>query len=203
MRGGQAAEVADELEPLRFASAERIQRLAEREIAEADLGEHGEPALNVRLRREKRQRVADGRVEQIGDRAAVPGDRQHLWLEAAAFADRARHEDVGEELHLDAFVAEPLAVVAAAVAAVEREAAGAVTGLLRGGRRGVELPDELPCLGVERRIGPRRAADRRLVDKHDIGEFEVGADLPDAGGILRRLVTPGEQALVDDVVQQR
>ena len=72
---------------------------------------------------EQRQRVTDAGVEQVGDRAAVPGDRKHLGLETAALADRARHEHVGKKLHLDALVAETLAVVAAAVAAVEGKTA--------------------------------------------------------------------------------
>ena len=152
---------------------------------------------------EKRQRVADAGVEQVGDRAAVPGDCEHLGLETAARADRARHKHIGKELHLNALVAEPLAVVAAAVAAVERKAGRAEAGRLRGGRRGVELADALPRLGVERRIGARRAADRRLVDEDDLAQFQVGVDRLDRGGILGRLPALREQALVNDIVEQR
>ena len=115
----EAAEVADKLEALGLAAAEGVERLAQHEIAEADLYERGQPPLDVGMGGEKRQRVADAGVEQVGDRAAVPGDGEHLGLETAALADRARHKHVGKELHLDALVAEPLAVVAAAVAAVE------------------------------------------------------------------------------------
>ena len=152
---------------------------------------------------EERQRFADAGIKQIGDRPAVPGDGEHLGLETAALADRARHEHIGQKLHLDAFVAEPLTVVAPAVAAIERKTGRAEAGRLRGGRRGVEFADELPRLGIERGIGTRGAADRRLVDEDVFAQFKVGTDRLNRGGILGQLVALREQALVDDVVEQR
>jgi hypothetical protein len=71
--------------------------------------------------------------EEVGDGAVVPADGEDFGFEAAAFADGAGDEHVGEELHLDAFVAEALAVVAAAVAAVEGKGRGAEAGGLGGG----------------------------------------------------------------------
>ena len=65
--------------------------------------------------------VGDARAEEVGDGEIVPADGEDFGFETFAFADGTGDEDVGEELHLDAFVAEALAVVAASVAAVEGE----------------------------------------------------------------------------------
>jgi hypothetical protein len=167
------AEVADELEALGFAAAEGIERLAEGEVAETHGFERGEAALDGGVRGEKRQGIVDAGVQQIGNGTTVPLDGENLGLETAAVADGTRDKDVGKKLHLDAFVAESLAVVAAAVAAVEGKARRAEAGGLRGGRGGVQLADEFPRLGVERGVGARRARERRLVDEDDFGEIEV------------------------------
>src|SRR5947209_4391189 len=103
----------------------------------------------------KREGVVDAGGEQVGDGAAVPLDHEDLGLEAAALTDGARDKNVGEKLHLDPFVAETLAVIAAAIAAVEGKRRRAEAGGLRGGRGGIELADQLPCLGVERGIRAR------------------------------------------------
>ena len=68
---------------------------------------------------------------------------------------------------------------------------------------GVEFADEVPRLGVERGIGARRARERRLIDEDDFAERHVALDGLDGGGVLGQLQALGEQALVDDVVEQR
>ena len=67
--------------------------------------------------REERQRLAHGHVEHLRDVLAAIADVEHLRLEAAAVALLARHEHVGEELHLDAHFAFALARFAAAARA--------------------------------------------------------------------------------------
>ena len=199
---GKTGQVADELEPLGLAAAERVERLAKREVTEADGLERGEAGTDGRVLGEERQRVQDARGQQVGDGAALPGDREHLGLEAPPLAHRARDEDVGEELHLDPLVAEALAVVAAALAAVEGEGRGVEAGLLRGRRAGVELADEVPGLGVQRGVGARRARERGLVDEDDLADLGVGGEAGELRGVLGELGALGEQALVDDVVEQ-
>ncbi len=152
-----AGEVFDELEALGFAAAEGVEGLAEGEVAEADLVEHGEAGADGGLGSEVFEGVGDGGVEQVGDGFFLMGDGEDLGLEAAALADGAGDEDVGEELHLDAFVAEALAVVAAAVAGVEGEGGRAEAGGPGGGGLGVEVADEIPGLGVEGGVGARGA----------------------------------------------
>ena len=95
-------QVRGNLDPLRLAARERRRRLAEPEIAEADLVEHLQPAQHLRRAAEERQRLAHGEVEHLVDRSAAVPHLEHLRLEALAVALVAGHEDVGEELHLDA-----------------------------------------------------------------------------------------------------
>src|ERR1700710_1503500 len=101
---------------------------------------------------EKRKSVGDARRKQVGDGAAVPLDGEDLGFEAATLANRAGHKNVGEKLHLHALVAQHLAVVETALAAVERKTRSAETSLFRRGSLGVKFSDEIPRLGVERGI---------------------------------------------------
>ena len=127
-------------------------------------------------------------------RAAAIPDLEHLRLEPLAVALIARHEDVGEELHLDPHLAFALARFAAAARHVEGEVARrqpARTRILGGGK---QLADRVERLEIRDRVRPRRSSDRRLVDEHRVGdelgafEFPKRADalLPAAFGALDR-----------------
>ena len=199
---GVVAEVADEFQALGFAAGEGVERLTKREVAEADGIERDETLVDFGFVGEEVQGVAHGGREQVGDGFALPADGQHLGLEAAALADGAGHEHIGEELHLHTLAAEALAVIAAALAAVEGKAGGVEAGRLGGGRGRVEFADEFPGLGVERGIRARRAAQRRLINQHDFGKKDIGGDAADGGGVFSQLVALGQQALVDYVVEE-
>ena len=110
-------QVRGDLDPLRLAARQRRRRLAEPQVAEADLVEHLQPAQHLRRAAEERQRLADGHVEHLIDAAAAVLDLEHLRLEALALALVARHEHVGEELHLDLDHALPFARLAASARA--------------------------------------------------------------------------------------
>ena len=176
--------------------------MAEGEVAEADFVEDGEAGANGGLGGEVFEGVGDGGVEQVGDGFFLVRDGEDLGLETATFADGAGHEDIGEELHLDAFIAEALAVVAAAVAAIEGEGGGAEAGGAGGFGLGVELADEVPGLGVKGGVGARGAGEGGLIDENDFGEGVVSRDGGDLRGVLGELVAFGEQALVDDLVEE-
>ncbi len=195
-------EVTDKFKPLGFTAAQSIQRLAKRQVAQADFLERGQPVLDIGMTGKKGQCIGYRGGEQISDGLAVPSDGQHLGLETAALANGTRHEDVGQKLHLHALAAEALAMVAAALAAVERKTRRAETGFLGRGHGGVKLADQFPRFAVQRRIRTRRAAEGRLIDEHDLGENQIGLNLFNRGRILRHQAALGEQALVDDVVEQ-
>ena len=113
-----------DLDPLRLSARQRRGRLAEPQVAEPDLVEHLQPAQHLRRAAEEGERFADGEIEHLVNRAAAIADFEHLRLEALAVALIARHEHVGEELHLDAHFAFALARLAASARHVEREVAG-------------------------------------------------------------------------------
>ena len=93
-------------------------------------------------------------------------------------------------------------MVAATVAGVEGEARCAEAGGESGLGLGVEFADEVPGLGVERGIGARGARERGLIDEDDLGERLVAGDGLYLRGVLGELASLGEEALVDDLVEQ-
>ena len=95
-------QVRRDLDPLRLAARQRRGRLAEAEVAEADLVEHLQAPQHLRRRAEEGQRLAHRQVEHLMDVAAPVAHLEHLRLEALAVALVAGDEHVGQELHLDA-----------------------------------------------------------------------------------------------------
>ena len=95
-------QVGRDFDALRLPARQRRRRLAETQIPEADLVQHLQAAQHFRRAAEKGQRLADREIEHLMDRSSAVPDVEHLRLEALAVALVARHEHVGEKLHLDA-----------------------------------------------------------------------------------------------------
>src|SRR5262249_37488935 len=125
--GVALGELARQLDPLRLAARQRRRRLAERDVAEADVLQRLQDAAQLAVVLEQAHRVGDGGLEDVGDSASLPVSPQRRVVVAPAAADLAGDVDVGQEVHLDLADAVPLAGLAAAAAHVEREAAGLVT----------------------------------------------------------------------------
>src|SRR6185369_2063239 len=151
-----------------LAARQRRRRLAEVDVAEADVVERLELGPDVRDRREELERLGDGHLEDVGDRLALEVDLQRLAVVALAVADLARDVDVGQELHLDLEDAVALAVLAAAALDVEAEAAGRVAANARLRHAGEQLADGREQPDIRGRVGARRSPDRALVDLDDL-----------------------------------
>ncbi len=121
------------------------------------------------------QRLLHVHFQHVVDALALEADLQRLAVEAVALAHGARHPDVGEEIHLQPVGAVALARFAAAARLVEAEPARLVAAHLRLGQLGEQVADLVEDLDVRRRVGARRAADRRLVDVDDLVDM-LGAD---------------------------
>ena len=201
--GRDLRELRGELHALRLAPGERRRRLAELDVVEADVVQRLQPAPELRDLGEEPQRFLDRHLEHVRDRLALEAHLERLAVVAAPMAGLARHVDVGQEVHLDLDRPVALAGLAAPAAHVEREAARLVAAHLRLGRERVELADVVEELRVRRRVRPRRAPDRRLVDVDHLVE-DVD---PLAAGVLAGLhahaVQPVRERLEDDLVHER
>ena len=93
-------ELGGDLDALRLAARERRRRLAEREVAEPEVGEHLDLAADRRLAGEERHAFFDRHVQHVVDRLAAERDLQRLAVEARALARAARDLDVGHEVEL-------------------------------------------------------------------------------------------------------
>src|SRR5258706_16027090 len=122
--------MARELEPLRFATGKRGNRLAEAQVVEAHVDERLQAAHDLRLRGEGLERLVDRKLEHLRDVAAVDLNLEGLVAVARAVAIRAAQVHVGEELHLDMLEAVAAARGAAPVARVEAESPGGVAARL-------------------------------------------------------------------------
>ena len=163
-------ELERELHALRLAAGQRGRRLAERDVAEADVEQRRELARDRGHRLEERERLLDRHRQHFVDVLALVLDLERLAVVALAVADVAGHVDVGQEVHLDLDEAVALAGLAAAALDVEREAAGPVAALARLLHLREQLADRREEPGVGRRIRARRAADRALIDADHLVE---------------------------------
>jgi hypothetical protein len=205
------AEVRRQLEALRLAARQRRRRLAQLQVAEADVDERLQPRHQLARRfvvgREARHRLVDGEIEAVADRQAVPAHAEHLVREAAPVAGVAEHGDIREEVHLErdrAVAAAGLAAPAALVGGdVEREGAGAETetlGVVRGGEARAQLVHRLQVGGG---VAARAAAERRLVDEHDGAErVEAGHAIASAHAVAG-LAALAERVGVEHVDDER
>ena len=147
--------------------------------------------------------LLDRHVEDLGDVLALVVHLERLAVVPRALADLARHVDVGQEVHLDLDRAVARARLAAPALDVEREPPGPVAAHLRLVGGGEELAHVVPHAGVGRRVGPRRAADRRLVDPHQLVEVLDPGDAGVPPRDLAGLVELVGQHRREDVVDQR
>ena len=120
---GASRELGRELHSLGLAARDRRRRLAEPDVAEANVNEGLQLRADIRDVRKDVEGLLDGHLEHVRDRAALVVDLQRFPVVAPALADLARDVDVGEELHLDLEDPLALAVLAAPAFHVEAEAA--------------------------------------------------------------------------------
>ena len=162
--------MAGELQALRLAAGERRHRLAEPQVVEADVRQRREAPRDLRVARRRtralRPRSARARRRCCGPSTFTSSTSARI---APAVAVGAAQVHVGEELHLDVLEAVAAAGRAAAVAGVEAEGARRCSARsFASGAAAKQLADRVERADVARRVGARRAADRRLVDEHDV-----------------------------------
>ena len=171
VRTGALGQMPGQFEALRLTAGKRWHRLPEAHVVETNIRErlqgaqHLGAALDVS---KERNRLADGQLQHVADAFVVDFDLAHFGAEAGTIAIGAPQVNVGQELHLDVLKAGTGAGRAAAVAGVETEGALRVATLNGDRSFGEDGADRVKGADKARRVGSRRLADRRLVDKHHI-----------------------------------
>ena len=154
-----------QLEALALTAGQRREGLAEREVAEADVGEPLEDLVRGGRARlalvEEVERLGHRHGEHLGDVAPTEPVLEHRRLEAPALALLARRLDGRHDAELG--VDDPGAVAgrAGALGVGAEERGLDAVGL------GERLADRLEQSGVGRGVAPPRPADRALVDDDD------------------------------------
>ena len=116
----------NELEPLRFAAGQSVERLTQPQITEPNLLQDEERSgqrLRFSQRGEKLHRLAHRELKHFVNRAPCQLHLLHVRLEAPPFALRATHVEIAQELHLDLLETGAAAPFATTAAGVERERA--------------------------------------------------------------------------------
>ena len=196
-------QLAGQLDPLGLAAGQRGRRLAEADVAEADVDQRLQVPGDHGLVGEELGRLLARQVEHLGDVLALERDVERVPVVPAALAHLARDVHVGQEVHLDLDGAVAGARLAPAALDVEREPARQVAADLGLLGLGEQLADVVEDAGVGGRVRPGRAADGRLVDVDDLVEVLVALDLLVAPGDGLGPVDPLHQGPVQDVVDQR
>ena len=197
------AQFARQLDALGFAAGERDRRLAQMNVAQADVHQRLQLLPDLRDVFQNRQRIGDRRFEQIGDRLAFVFHRERLVVVAVAAADLAQHVNVGQKVHFDPPLAFSLAGFAAPARNVERKASRLVTAFARLRQHGIEIANLGEDAGVGRWIRTRRAANRRLVDANDLVDIFRSGDGLVRSGFFARAVKFLRERAVENVVHQR
>ena len=196
------AQVARELQPLGLAAGHGADRLAQPDVAEADVGQGLQRPDHLGLVREEDEGLVDRHVEQVGDRAAAVGHLQDVGAEPAPPAVRAGDVDVREKLHLDPLEPVAAARLAAAAGRVERKVPGSEAAAARLGGVRQQRADRLEGLGVGQGVGARRAADRALVHEHHLVDVRQPLDPGVAPGAPLGVAERAAHGLVEDLLGQ-
>src|SRR5215469_7570974 len=130
-----------QLKPLALATGERVNGLAETQIAQADLlqqfqalcGPHCRP--RIRKIAEKFQNLVHGRVKNVSDAPFILGAMdfyfQYVRAIPPAIAFRTADEHIAQELHFDFFKTGAPAALALPLGGIETERAGIEPALFR------------------------------------------------------------------------
>lgn len=110
------------------------------------------------------ERLLDVHIEHFGDVPSLEADLQRLLREPPTLADRTRHPDVRQKIHLQLVRAVAFAGFATTAGDVKAEPARFEAPQLRIRELRVKIANQVKQLDVRRGIRPRRPPDGRLVD---------------------------------------
>ena len=188
--------VERQLEPLRLAAGQGVERLPEAHVVQAHVLQGLQPAAEGCRVVEKGHRLCHSQLQDVSDGTALVRHFQYLAAKTRPVAVRAGDEDVRQELHVDFLEAAPLTCFAASPCGVEGERAGAQTALVGRRSAGEQAPNMVPHLDIRGRVGSRGTPHGCLINQGDgiqgfaAGQFAAGPGSPDrhAPGFLQPVV---------------
>ena len=149
------------------------------------------------------ERFIDCELEHVRDGVASELDLLDLARVARAVTHLAGHVHVGQEVHLDLDDAVALTRLAPPALHVEAEAPGLVTAHLGLGKAREQIAHVGEHSRVRRRVRPRCAADRRLVDVDSLVQVLEPVDLAVRPRLVLGPVEELGDAPAEDVGDQR
>ena len=164
LRPLQGTELRRDLDPLCLAAGQGRRRLPQRQITQAEIGEHLDLPAHCRLAGEERDPFLHRHVQHIVDRLAPERHLERLGVEPRALARAACHFDVRHEIELCRDHAFALALFAPAALDVEAESPRFVVALHRQRRLSEQVPDDVVEPDVGCRVRAAVPANRRLID---------------------------------------
>ena len=187
-----------QFDALSLASRKGSRALPKLDISQTHIGQRLELALDLGDVAKVLQGFVHIHVQRVGDAFALVADLERFAIEARALADVASYPHVGQEVHLDLFLAVALASLAAAALDVEAEPTRLVAPGLGLGNLGKDLAD----IGVYADIGggvrTRGAADWILGDADDFADMLQAFD----SVVLSRFAAGVVQSLGQSRVQR-
>ena len=177
--------------------------MAQLEVFQPDVDQRLQLAGDLRDVLEQPERLGDVQFEDVRDRVPLELHAQRFAVVPVALTHRTRHPDVRQKIHLQ--LGRPVAVARGAPSAVdvEREPAGGVSPRLGLVHLGEQVSDLIEHLHVSRRVAPRRASDRALVDRDDLVQVLDAGDRIVVADVVLGLVQRVPQGRLQDAADQR
>ena len=190
-------EMVGELDPLEFPPGEGCCRLAEFDIAQADIHKRGQFLQYLRMSGKEFEGFGHAQLEDVIYVFAVVPDLENIALKSLSFAGFASQDYVGEKLHLHDLLTGALAFLTTSSGSVERKITGFEAHGLGFSCPTQHLPDLIHGFGVGGRDGTGRSADGGLVDHDDPVSRLFSLDFFKP---VRNFTLP---AFVKDIVEER
>ncbi len=204
MAGGAFREFTGELDPLGLAAGEGVRRLAETDVAEADVIERIHDGAELGDFCEKGAAFLNGHGEDVGDIFSAIADFERLAIIALALTSFTGNPDVREEVHVDPDRAATHAFLTAAAFDIEAEAARFVAALAGDRELPEEVAHEIKGAGVSRRIRAGALAEWALInDDHFFKVVQSFDALMRTGGGFCAMKVTGEGFAKDAIDQGR
>ena len=197
-------QLGGELDPLRFAARKSSGRLADLDIAQADVVEGLQLALEARVVLEEGKALFHRHFQHVAYAFALVFHFEGFAVVALSLTHFAGYVYIGQKVHLDFQDAVAFTGLAPAALDVKGEPARTKPAHFALGQRGEQVADVGEQPGVGCGIGAWRAADGRLIDVDDFVEvFKTLHTVEPAGPDLDCAVELDGEALGDDLAHER